>query len=59
MGEQKIEFTEIEKMMLKMMFGMADSIFHQTDAIYLENGEYFDSNDLFKLGEKLGIEDYI
>lgn len=57
MDEQKIEFTKSEKMILKMMFDMADSIFYQTDAIYLKNGEYFDTNDLFFLREKLGIED--
>ena len=58
MDEQKIELTESEKMILKMMFDMADSIFYQTDAIYLNNGKYFNVNDLFSLGVKLGIEDY-
>ena len=58
MDKQKIEFTESEKMILKMMFDMADSIFNQTGGIYLKSGEYFNLNDLFSLGEKLGIEDY-
>lgn len=52
------KFTEIEKKVLTMMFGVVKEM------LCLQNGyadidyQTFDEGDLFNLAEKIGIEDY-
>lgn len=57
MGE-KLEFSEKEIKMLNILFNMGDSIFNYRNSLYLDNGEYFDGNDLFALKEKILGSEY-
>lgn len=51
-----MELSETEKMVLSMMFKNMYSILN-TEGVYIEvNFEWFDSEALYKLAQKLGIE---
>ena len=56
--DDKLEFTESEKKVLKIMFNNMRELLIEGDLV-LNNGEYFSSNDLYYLSEKLGIEEYL
>lgn len=59
MPEQKIEFTQKELDALRIMFKMMDSVLEYSNDLYVSDYDSFDSNDLFNLKCKLGIEDVI
>ena len=59
MKEQKIEFSKKELDALKIMFEMMGSVLEYSHDLYVSDYDSFDSNDLFNLKCKLGIEDYI
>ena len=51
-----IEFTDIEKEFLKLLFNIGNKIIETANGYYEINYESFDRGDLFRLAEKLNIE---
>lgn len=51
-----MEYTEIEKKFLTMLFQIGELIISTDDGYYEINYETFDRNDLFNLAEKLGVD---
>ena len=52
------ELTNTEKALLGVMFNNFDNVIRFSEEIVID-GNYYTSNDLFKLACKLGIEDYM
>ena len=52
------EFTEIEKKVLTMMFGVVKEMLRLQNGYAEIDYQVFDEGDLFNLAEKLGVEDY-
>lgn len=52
------KFTEIEKKVLTMMFGVVKEMLRFQNGYAEIDYQVFDEGDLFNLAEKLGVEDY-
>lgn len=52
------EYTEHEKTIMTMLFGIVKTMLDVQGGYMDIDGESFSRNDLFDLSEKLGIEDY-
>ena len=55
---EHIELTGEEKEILKVMFRNMNEVFDLCNGYIDINGETFNGNDLFRLAEKLGVEEY-
>ena len=50
------ELTEKDREILKLMFSLTWRLLDLTEDVVLKNIDWFDTNDLYILAEKLGID---
>ena len=56
--KDKIEYTEKESKILKLMFSLLDTILQAGNGYFDIDYESFSRGDLFNLAEKIGVEEY-